>query len=87
MQSKDFTKVYNALFDLMRPELNKAAGSGLLKDYSPWLHDFQRNQYSETIEIPGTVGVKIIISQHLSFASKYNTDQYVCIRTCTCRSV
>jgi hypothetical protein len=53
MQPKDFTNFCNSLFDQMRPGLNRTTGPGLLKDYSPWLQNFQANQYSEAIEIPG----------------------------------
>ena len=57
MQLKDFTNFYNSLFDQMKPALNKTTGSALMKDYSPWLQNFQANQYSELIEIPGIVTI------------------------------
>ena len=53
MTNKEFTAFCNSLFDQMRPGLNKTTGAALMKDYSPWLQNFQANQYSEVIEIPG----------------------------------
>ena len=64
MQPKEFTNFYNSLYDLMRPGLNKTTGPGLLKDYSPWLQNFQANEYSEAIEIPGT-------NKEVTFTGKY----------------
>ena len=54
MQLKDFTNFYSSLFEQMKMGLNKTTGAALMKDYSPWLQNFQANQYSKTIEIPGT---------------------------------
>lgn len=53
MKSKDFAVATNKLYENMREKLNKSSGPGLLKDYSPWMHTFQANTYTETIEVPG----------------------------------
>lgn len=55
MQLKEFTTLYNSLFDQMRTGLNKTTGAALMKDYSPWLQNFQATQYSQVIEIPGKI--------------------------------
>ena len=57
MQAKEFTNLCSSLFEQMRNGLNRTTGSALLKDYSPWLQNFQANQYYEAIEIPGTDNV------------------------------
>ena len=53
MKSKDFAGATKVLYDGMRQNLMKSSGPGLLKEYSPWLQNFQANSYAETIEIPG----------------------------------
>ena len=53
MAGKDFINQFNMLYESMKVGLNKTTGAGLLKDYSPWLSNFQANTYSEIIEIPG----------------------------------
>ena len=53
MPPKKFTEAFSKLNDAMRTQLARAAGPGLLKDYSPWLTNFQPNNYSDRIEIPG----------------------------------
>ena len=53
MKATEFNNHFNMLFESMRAGLNKTAGAGLLKEYSPWLHNFQANAYAESIEIPG----------------------------------
>lgn len=53
MKLAELNSHFNPLFELMRVGLNKTTGKGLLKEYSPWLHNFQANMYLESIEIPG----------------------------------
>ena len=53
MAPKDFAAATRELNEAMRTKLSKSQGSGLLKDYSPWLHAFQANSYTETLEVPG----------------------------------
>ena len=56
MAPKNFATACKELFDGMRPTLNKSSGPGLLKEYSPWLHNFHTSSsdhYSDTIEVPG----------------------------------
>ena len=56
MAPKAFAAACKELFDGMRPTLNKCSGPGLLKEYSPWLHNFHTSSsdlYTDTIEVPG----------------------------------
>lgn len=53
MKGKDFNEQFNLLFVPMKAGLDKTTGRGLLKEYSPWLHTFQANAHSESIEVPG----------------------------------
>ena len=53
MKLSELNSHFNPLFESMRVGLNKTTGKGLLKEYSPWLHNFQANMYLESIEIPG----------------------------------
>lgn len=48
-----FNKIVQNLNVDMREKMQKGSGSGLLKDYSPWLASFQANQYPQQIEVPG----------------------------------
>jgi DNA-dependent protein kinase catalytic subunit len=53
MTTKDFAAATRELNDGMRNKLSKSQGAGLLKEFSPWLHGFQANSYTETLEVPG----------------------------------
>jgi DNA-dependent protein kinase catalytic subunit len=55
MAPKTYAAACKEMFDGMRPALHKSSGTGLLKEYSPWLHSFHTNSYmyAETIEVPG----------------------------------
>ena len=53
MLPKKFDEVLKKLNGAMNTQLARATGPGLLKDYSPWLTNFQPNNYSDRIEIPG----------------------------------
>ena len=53
MTTKDFAAATRELNDGMRNKLSKSQGAGLLKEFSPWLHGFQANNYTETLEVPG----------------------------------
>ena len=54
MKGKDFIEQFMMIYENMKVGLGKTTGAALLKDYSPWLHDFNANNYSETLEVPGT---------------------------------
>ena len=65
MTPKDFAAATRELNEGMRTKLSKSQGSGLLKDYSPWLHGFQANSYTETLEVPGqSHDSSLLITQH-----------------------
>ena len=53
MTHRDFVTAYKDMNEGMKQNLNKTSGSGLLKDYSPWLQAFQTSNYTESIEVPG----------------------------------
>ena len=53
MSITNFNKIVQSLNGDMRDKMQKVSGSGLLKDYSPWLAAFQANQYPQEIEVPG----------------------------------
>ena len=53
MKIKEYDQQIRQLQDGMRHGLKKCEGAGLLKDYSPWLQNFQSTNYQFTIEIPG----------------------------------
>ena len=72
MKLAELNSHFNPLFDLMRVGLNKSTGRGLLKEYSPWLHNFQANMYPESIEIPG-------LQICMCVAKKFNVEIRDCI--------
>lgn len=53
MSLKDFNNKFQPIYDGMRGGLSKSTGAGLLKEYSPWLSNFQANNFSDSIEVPG----------------------------------
>ena len=53
MKIKEYDQQLAQLQDGMKPGLKRCEGAGLLKDYSPWLQNFQSTNYQFTIEIPG----------------------------------
>ena len=65
MAPKTFATACKELVDGMRPTLNKSSGPGLLKEYSPWLHNFHASSsdlYTDTIEVPGDQSVALVYS-------------------------
>ena len=68
MPPKKFAEAFNKLNEAMRTQLARAAGQGLLKEYSPWLSSFQPTNYGDRIEIPGQHGVpEIWILKYIFF--------------------
>ena len=55
MKLKEYDQQMVQLQDGMKAGLKRCEGAGLLKDYSPWLQNFQSTNYHFTIEIPGEV--------------------------------
>ena len=55
MDIKQFKSIADDFGERTKKELNKTTGSRLMKDYSPWLSNFQANLYSDVLEIPGEV--------------------------------
>lgn len=53
MKIKEYDQQMVQLQEGMKPGLKRCEGAGLLKDYSPWLQNFQSTNYQFTIEIPG----------------------------------
>ncbi|KAI6646753.1 DNA-dependent protein kinase catalytic subunit [Oopsacas minuta] len=53
MTSKDFTANKGKIYDLMKTSLFKSQGSSNLKEYSPWLANFHKEDYHKHIEVPG----------------------------------
>ena len=51
MKMKEYDQQIAQLQDGMKSE-----GASLLKDYSPWLQNFQSTNYQFTIEVPGESG-------------------------------
>ena len=72
MKLAELNSHFNPLFESMRVGLNKTTGKGLLKEYSPWLHNFQANVYPESIEIPG-------LQICMYVAKKFNLEIRACI--------
>ena len=58
MPPKKFAEAFNKLNEAMKTQLARAAGQGLLKEYSPWLSSFQPTNYGDRIEIPGKHGCR-----------------------------
>ena len=64
MAPKTFAVACKELFDGMKPMLNKSSGPGLLKEYSPWLHNFHASSsdlYTDTIEVPGNQSAALVV--------------------------
>ena len=53
MSIKEFNGNRVKLSELMKVSLGKLQGSGLLKEYSPWLASFHKEDYPKHIEVPG----------------------------------
>ena len=53
MKVKEYDQHMAQLQDSMKPGLKRSEGAGLLKEYSPWLQNFQSTNYQFAIEIPG----------------------------------
>lgn len=55
MKIADFNSQFGRLYGSMKKGLNECSrtGSALLKDFSPWLHDFQADAHPTTLEVPG----------------------------------
>ena len=53
MKMDEYIKNKQKIFETMRPSMSKFQGSGLLKDYSPWLASFLKEDHSKSIEVPG----------------------------------
>ena len=53
MKIKEYDNQMAQLQKGMQPGLKRCEGAGLLKDYSPWLQNFQSTNHQFTIEIPG----------------------------------
>lgn len=53
MKLSDFIKLSGEVNDAMRSSLLKTTGDSLLKNYSPWLHNFDSTCTSRSIEVPG----------------------------------
>jgi hypothetical protein len=60
MTSTQYMKVVKDIYEEMRSGLDKLNSSGLLKEYSPWLDNFQHDNHLCTIEIPGKSIIMII---------------------------
>eukprot|EP00731_Ephydatia_muelleri_P028749 Em0020g393a len=53
MKGADFNKVSGEIYGAMQASLAKAMGDSLLKNYSPWLHNFDPTSVGHAIEVPG----------------------------------
>lgn len=53
MNQKEFATNKNKLAELMKTSAGKQQGSGLLKEYSPWLANFHKEDFPKHIEVPG----------------------------------
>ena len=53
MTGTQYKSAVNEVFGIMRGNLKKQEGSALLKEYSPWLETFQREDYFQSLEVPG----------------------------------
>ena len=53
MKPSQFNSHYSKLFEPMKERLGRTTGPALLKDYSPWLHDFQAGDRTSRLEVPG----------------------------------
>ena len=55
MKMAEFNSQCGRLYDSMKKGLNERlhSGSALLKDYSPWLQEFQADAHPTTLEVPG----------------------------------
>ena len=56
MKLREYDQQINQLQEGMKHGLKKCEGAGLLKEYSPWLQNFQSSSYQFTIEVPGKFG-------------------------------
>lgn len=56
MKGADFNKVSTDIYGAMQSSLAKATGDSLLKNYSPWLHNFDPTSIGHAIEVPGEMG-------------------------------
>lgn len=51
---QEFVQVCSTVYSKMNEEVRKRkSGAALLKQYSPWLSDFQASNYQQVLEIPG----------------------------------
>jgi hypothetical protein len=74
MDSKKFQSFIGEFDNKTR---TKVAGNRLLKDYSPWLGSFQANQFTEVIEIPGLLSLRVRVwIYRLVAVSLLYTGQY-----------
>ena len=55
MNLKEFINNKTKLNELMKASLAKSPGSGLLKEFSPWLAAYHKEDYPKHIEVPGTI--------------------------------
>ena len=53
MKGADFSKLSGEIYGAMQTSLAKATGDSLLKNYSPWLHNFDSTSIGQSIEVPG----------------------------------
>ena len=53
MNFKEFISNKNKLNELIKSSTEKLKGNSLLKEYSPWLANFQKEDYPKHIEVPG----------------------------------
>ncbi|XP_065180580.1 DNA-dependent protein kinase catalytic subunit-like [Sycon ciliatum] len=54
MTMKEFVQVCSGIYGKMNEEVRKRkSGPALLKQYSPWLSDFQASNFQQVLEIPG----------------------------------
>lgn len=71
MKIKEYDNQMAQLQKGMQPGLKRCEGAGLLKDYSPWLQNFQSTNHQFTIEIPGqyTGNSKPLPEYHVKISS------------------
>ncbi|XP_065898419.1 DNA-dependent protein kinase catalytic subunit-like isoform X2 [Dysidea avara] len=71
MKLREYDQQINQLQEGMKHGLKKCEGAGLLKEYSPWLQNFQSSSYQFTIEVPGqyTGDRKPLPEYHVKIAS------------------
>lgn len=55
MSATQYRAAFNKVFDAMRISLGNISPTGLLKEYSPWLDSFQKDNYLQTLEVPGNM--------------------------------